>query len=183
MPDFVLHGEGQPRLDVITPIMLTNTIGSIISTTFVLGSGANLTRIDREFGLMHSMVSTFTSADVTTFGKVTDWDDGTDTIVVDSWSNGTPAVGKAVTIQGLQIDLPFCQKLTETFRPDFIEKKMHRGDIRTNRRGFYYSATLDYARFAHKDTVILFRALFNKQYSDYTFFPRSDNSLVQYKVD
>ncbi len=183
MPNFVLHGEGQPRLDVVTPIMLTDTIGSIIATVLTLNTATDLTAIDREFGLLHAVVESFNSSDEVTVGKITDWDDGTDTITVDSWSNSNAGTGKALTIQGLKITLPFCQKLTETFTPDFIEKKMFKGDIRIRRRGFYYNANLDYTRYAHKDTVILFRALFNKRYTDFTFFPRSDNELVKYRVD
>ena len=185
MADFVLHGIGKPRLDVITPEMLpsTNAVDAASSTSVTLEFNIDLTDIDREFGLLHAIVSTFNSSDEVTTGKITDWDDGTDILTVNEWSNGTPASGKDLQVQGLQIDLPFCQRLTERFSPDFIEKKMLNGDIRVRRRGFYYNANLGYNRYAHKDTVTLFRALFNTKYSDFTFFPRSDNTIVKYKVD
>ena len=183
MADFVLHGVGKPRLDVITPEMISNVVDTSNSTSVALTSAEDLTDIDRQFGLLHAVVSSFNSSDEVTVGKITGWDDGTDTLTVNSWSNGNPSGTKDVTVQGLQIDLPFCEKLTERFTPDFIEKKMLNGDIRIRRRGFYYNAGLSYNRYAHKDTVTLFRALFSTQYSDYTFFPRSDNILIKYKVD
>ena len=183
MADFVLHGVGKPRLDVVTPTMFDDSVSAKSSTTVTLVDGQDLTDIDREFGLLHAIISSFNASDEVTVGKVTDWDDGTDVLTVNSWSNSEPAVGKDLTVQGLQIDLPFCEKLTERFTPDFIEKKMLNGDIRLRRRGFYYNAGLSYNRYAHKDTVTLFRALFSTRYSDFTFFPRSDNTLVKYKVD
>jgi len=185
LADNVIHGEGKPRFIIPTSVIWTGTDSAATDTTITLNGSPNLDDLDAQYGLVNFRVWSKNSSSEDTYGKITAYNDITDVLTVDSWSNGTPPVATSVTtfLQTKQIDLPYCQRLTEIFTPDFIVKKMVTGEIKTVKRGFYYSASLDYAKYFHKDEMQLLRDLYNKDYDYFTFYPRVDNPGLSYKVD
>jgi hypothetical protein len=88
-----------------------------------------------------------------------------------------------VQLVGRYIDLPYCQRLTESFTPDYIVKKMISGEIKYIKRGFYYRATLDYGRYLHKDEMEIIRYLYESTMNGCGFYPRIDNTVIFYSVD
>lgn len=184
MADNVIHGTGKPRFVLPTGVILTDkTVGSSTSTSVTLAEATDLTTLDAQYGLAGYEVWTKNSSAETTYGVIQSYNDGTDTLTVDEWSNGNPNATAALYIQGIAIDLPYCQRLTETFTPDFITKKLLSGNIVRIKRGFYYSASLDYARYFHKDEMEVIRRLFNKIMNGCGFYPRVDNKALFYAVD
>ena len=188
MADNVIHGSGKPRFGVPTAVIWSGTSGTGHSaTTIDLGSGIDLGALDNIYGLKNFIVWSLSSGTLT-HGKVESYNDTTDVLTVDSWSDGTPSNSQATYLQGKRIDLPYCQRLTESFTPDFIVKKMVDGSIRRTKRGYYYSASLDYQRYLHKDDMQLLRDLYNSTISTassggYVFYPRLDNTALLYDVD
>ena len=184
----VIHGEGKPRFDVPTAKIWEGTSGTGHSaTTIDLGSGINLEALDNIYGLKNFRVHSLSSGALTR-AKVVSYNDTTDVLTVDAWDNGTPSDSQATYLQSKRIDLPYCQRLTESFTPDFIVKKMLDGTIRRTKRGYYYSASLDYQRYLHKDEMQLLRDLYNSTISvasngGYFFYPRVDNTALLYSID
>ena len=185
MADNVIHGEGKPRFVLPTSTFLGAgyTVSSSSATTVVISGSPDLTVIDTSIGLRGLGCWTKNSDGEDTWGIIQSYDDDTDTLTVDSWSNGLPHAGEIVEIKGRYIDLPYCQRLTEGFDPDYITKKMLNGRIKYIKRGFYYKATLDYSRYLHKDEMQIIRYLFEVNMNGCGFFPRRDNTLVFYSVD
>lgn len=185
MADHVIHGEGKPRFTIDTPRIWSGTNSASSATSITLNGSPVLDDLNNVFGLINALVRSGTtdSPAEDTVGKITAYNDTTDILTIDEWSNGTPGVSKPVIIQNKRIDLPFCQRLIETFTPDFIVKKMITGEIRRNKRGFYYSARLDYSRYFHKDNMALLKDLFNINNSNFVFYPRVDNLSVSYPID
>ncbi|MCP4394538.1 MAG: hypothetical protein GY804_09775 [Alphaproteobacteria bacterium] len=187
MADNVIHGEGKPRFGVPTEKIWEGTNSAATSTTITLNGTPDLDGLDSEWGLVNCLVWSRTSDSPaeTTHGKITAYNDSTDVLTVDSWSEGTPDTSQPTYIQHKRIDLPFCgrDRLIEGFVPDTISKKMLTGNINTNKRGFYYRAALHYVEYLHKDNMELLRDLFNKNFSHFIFYPRVDNTALFYKVD
>ena len=182
----VIHGEGKPVFWIPTESIWNGTNSASSATTITLNAAAGvLDGLNNEWVLANFIVwslNTETPAEET-FGRITSYVDATGVLTVSSWNNGTPDTSVATRIQSKSIYLPYCQRLTEIFTPDFIVKKMLDGSIRRNKRGFYYSASLDYARYFHKDEMLLIRDLFNTKYEVFRFFPRIDNTGLFYEVD
>ena len=183
MPDNVIQGEGKPRFQITTGTIWSGTSSASSSTSITLAGGVALDDLDGQYGLVNVIIFTLNSSSEGTIGIITAYNDTTDVLTVASWTNGTPLSGQAVILKDKQIDLPYCQRLTERWTPDFIVKKMLTGDIRRNKRGFYYSATLDYSQYFHKDEMEIIRDLFNKDYQVFTFYPRLDNAALSYSID
>lgn len=187
MADNVIHGTGKPRFILPTDVFLGTgyTVSSATSTQIVISGTPDLETINNSAGgLVGMQVWSQNSDSEDTWGKITAYNDTTDTLtIVSTWSNGTPNNGKLVYIKGRLVDLPYCQRLTERFVPDFIVKKMFDGSIRRIKRGFYYSATLDYARYFHKDEMQILKYLYEKTMNGCGFYPRLDNTAVLYTVD
>ena len=193
MADNVIHGTGKPRFVLPTSLLLGDktlpystdprTVASATDTTVVITEATDLTSLDTGSGLKGIQVWSLNTSDENTWGIIQSYNDGTDTLTVDLWSNGNPVAGKNLYLQGRNIDLPYCQRLTETFTPDFIVKKMLNGNIIRIKRGFYYSASLDYARYLHKDEMEIIRYLFQKSMNGCGFFPRKDNTALYYTID
>lgn len=184
MADHVIHGTGKPRFVIPTETIHTNTVSSATSTTVVLTTtpSPTLDQLNESYGLLNAIVYTKNSSGAETTGKITAFVHSTKTLTVESWDNSTPNATAALSIKNKRIDLPYCQRLTESFSPDFIEKKMINGELVQIKRGFYYQASLDYARYLHKDEMELLRDLYNKN-TNYIFFtPRVDNLAVFYTV-
>lgn len=182
----VIHGEGKPRLSISTSAIHTNTVhaSSISATTVKLGTSADLDALETSHILKNRIISTLNSSSEVTDGRVSSFDNSTDILTVeDGWSNGNPASGAALSIGSFRIDLPYCQHLIESWTPDFLTNKLQNGNISIRKRGFYYSAVLDYAQFADGSLVEDFAALFKSQYKDFTFYPRRDNLAISYTVD
>jgi len=178
----VLHGEGKPRLWVITDAIWTGTNSAGAATTITLNGTPALDDLDTEYGLANFVVYSYSSS-VLTWAKIVSWNDGTDVLTVDAWNNGTPDNSQTTYIQHKRLDLPYCQSLIETFTPDFVVKKMLDGSIRRIKRGYYYSAALNFSRYINKNTFMLFRDLYRIDYSRFAFYPRLDNQGLVYQVD
>ena len=186
MADNVIHGTGKPRFWVGTDKICEGSNSAASATSITLSDSPDLDSLDSEYGLKNFLVFGDTAGSEMTSAKITAWNDTTDVLTVDEWSNGTPANSANNFIRTKRVDLPYCQRLTESFEPDFIVKKMLSGDIRRTKRGFYYSATLDYAQYHHKDDMEILRDLFDRNYDgqyDFTFTPRLDNPAASYYVD
>ena len=178
----VIHGSGKPRFEIQENAILTNTVGSATATSVVLGSAVSLDELNSAHVLLNRLVKT-TSTAGETFGRITAWVDGSDTISVESWNNGTPTTSAALTIVGFRIDLPFCQALIESWIPDFLSKKFFNGNVGITKRGFYYSAVLDYSQWMGGNIVEYLRPLYNIKWQSFIFYPRLDNTDVSYVVD
>jgi len=190
----VIHGTGKPRFvlpssDFLQYVGLSdlggyyNTVSSSTTTTLVFATGFDMTQLDETYGIRGMGVWSLNSSDEDTWGVAQSYVDGTETITVDAWSNDNPANGKKVFLIGRYIDLPYCQRLTETFTPDYITKKMLNGEIKYIKRGFYYSAVLDYGRYLHKDEMEIIRYLYEASMNGCGFYPRKDNTAILYSVD
>jgi hypothetical protein len=169
MADHVIHGTGKPRFGIPSGTFWTGTNSAATATTITLnnaGVSDLLDGLNSQYGVKNMLVWSLTSDSPPqdTHGKVTAYNNATDVLTVDSWSNGTPDNPVATYLQHKRIDLPYCQRLTEIWTPDFIVKKMLDGDIKVKKRGFYYSASLDYAKYLHKDEVESLRDLFAKTF-------------------
>ena len=200
MADNVIHGTGKPRFVLPTEDLLSkvgeglpeigttgyyDVVASSTTTTVVLTNieSAEITQLDESYGLKGIGVWTKQTDGTDTWGVIQSFVAGTKTFTVESWSNGNPVASAYVQLKGRYIDLPNCQRLTESFTPDFIVKKMLNGNIITIKRGFYYSASLDYARYLHKDEMEIIRYLFQKSMNGCGFFPRRDNTAILYTID
>lgn len=184
----VIHGTGKPIINITTSPILTDTIKALTGSNLIVElntTATSLANLNTQYGLVNYLLYSYTSGDVLTWGRITSYTEtGGDLLTVDGWHlNNVPAVGKACWIQNIWIQLPYCQRLTEFWTPDFIVHKLFNGNIKTNKRGFYYSANLDYSGYAHKDTIQLFRPLLRTDSSNIYFIPRADNEAIRYKVD
>jgi hypothetical protein len=183
----VIHGTGKPRIGVATPIIHTNKITGVTDATTIvvqLTNAVDLAALDNTYGLVNALLWSYTTANVLTWAKILSYSEtGGDFLTVLSWENGEPDAGKDCYIQGYRLDLPYCQRLTEIWTPDFIVHKLYNGNIYRKKRGFYYAASLDYSGYAHKDTVQLFRQLLRIDKTEIYFYPRVDNTSLVYKVD
>lgn len=179
----VIHGEGKPRIIIDDPAIHTNTVLSATSSTVTLTTAVDLTTLDAISVVIGRVASSYNSSNELTRGKITAFDDSTNQLTVESWNNGTPANTKTVTISYVQIDLPYCQSLIEKWTPDFIYKKRFNGDISRMKRGYYYSAFLDYSGFADSGLVSSLRGLYLLSTNQILFYPRVDNLSVVYNVD
>jgi len=190
----VIHGTGKPRFVLPTEVLLgkkvpedpltTRTVTSATDTTVVVSGTPDLTTLDVSAGGLKGIQVWSLNVDhEDTWGVIQSFVDGTDTLTVDLWNNGNPSAGHNLYLQGRNIDLPYCQRLTETFSPDYIVKKMIDGRIVYIKRGFYYSASLDYGRYLHKDEMEIIRYLYEVSMNGCGFYPRKDNFAILYTVD
>ena len=184
MADLVLHGTGVPIIKVVMDTWIhQNTIKSVNGNTIDLNTAVNLADLDENYGLINVIVYTKTSADVDTTGVITGFSEsGGDFLTVAGWSNGAPAVGKAVTLQDAYVTLPRCQRLVETFMPDMDLIPMISGRVQPRHYGYYYKATLDYSGYITKDQIVNMRHIFDTATGSLILYPRSDKSTVSYQV-
>jgi len=184
MADNVIHGTGKPRFVLPSSVILSDTVATATTTTVTLTTvtEAQLTQLDESYGLKGMGVWAKETGGTDTWGVIQSFVASTKVLTVESWSNGNPVAGD-VDLVGRYIDLPYCQRLTESFTPDFIVKKMLNGNIIRIKRGFYYSASLDYGRYLHKDEMEIIRYLFQKSMNGCGFYPRRDNTAILYTVD
>lgn len=180
----VLHGTGKPRIIIDDRNVLTTTVTSSTSTSVVIDvSVGDLIILDDAVGLVGRMIQTRDASSEETTGVITAFDDPNKTLNVASWTGANPYAGEELTVDGAQIDLPYCQSLVESFEPDFIVHKTYAGRLKYIKRGFWYSAILDYSSYITKDTMKLFRFLYMTQRSDLIFYPRSDNLNISYRCE
>lgn len=191
----VIHGTGKPRIAITTPIIHSNVIseitddsmGDVVGATVVKLTNAisgGLTGLNTIYGLKNAILWAYNSSGVETWGKILSFSDTAGHfITIESWENGIAVASSACWIQGYRLDLPYCQKLTEIWIPDFTVHKLYNGKIYRNKKGFYYSASLDYSSYIHKDDLGLFRQLLRNDKYEILFYPRRDNISVAYKVD
>ena len=186
----VIHGTGKPRFILPTErffegnAVASSTLTQVVVDTPLVGY-ADLDALNLVVGGLVGMEFwSYNSDDEQTWGVVRSYDNATSTIVIDAWSNSAPEATQAVYVQGRVVDLPYCGRLTEKFTPDFIVKKMYQnGSIRRRKRGFYYSATLDYGRYLKKADMRVLEYLFTTEMNGCGFYPRRDNTAVLYNVD
>lgn len=183
MADKVIHGEGKPRIVIATPVLHSDTVASATSTSVTLTTGADLANLETHYGLTNRLVFSLNNADDVTYGKITGYSESPDVLQVASWSQGHPDLSATVEIKDIQLDLPYCQALIETFIPDIRIKKMFDGAIRLTKKGFYYRALLDYSGYIHKDELSLLRHLFRTDTQSMIFYPRVDNLSIAYSVN
>lgn len=179
----VIHGEGKPAIYIKTARLITDTVKSISSVTVELDTAINLAALNTAVGLIYRMVFSKNSSAEHTSGILQSFTEvGGEFLVVDAWSNGAPVVGQEIFVEDFNLVLPYAQALIESFNPDFITKKYLNGNISVRERGWYYSAILDYSRYANKSLVAKLYPLFKINIGDITFVPRSDNLAISYKV-
>lgn len=178
----VIHGSGKPRFEIQTPVALTDTVASSSATTVVLTTTTTLDTVDDVHVLTNRLVESYSAGELT-YGRIKSWDQTSKTLTVESWNNGNPTAGQVVTVKNFRIDLPYCQALIENWSPDFLSYKMYSGDIKTTKRGFYYSALLDYSQWLGGSIVEYLRPLYRNDWKEFTFYPRLDNTDVSYVVD
>lgn len=200
MANHVIHGTGKPRFVLPTEDLLSlsglpdlgganagyyDLIASATTTTAVLTSitEAQINQLNETYGLKGIGIWSKNSSGKDTWGVCISFVASTKTFTVTSWSNNNPANNAVVQLIGRYIDLPYCQRLTEYFTPDYIVKPMLNGDIRLLKRGFRYRATLDYSGYLHKDEMEIIRYLYDKNMNGCGFYPRRDNVGLFYTVD
>lgn len=187
----VIHGTGKPRFVLPTLEMfalhgfVAKTVATSTSTTVTIQTvvAGELNTINDNYGMKGLGVWSKNSGGEDTYGACQSYVDATGVITVDAWTNGNPNTSASVTLVGRYIDLPYCQRLTESFTPDYIVKKMYDGTMRYIKRGFYYRATLDYSGYFHKDEMEIIRYLYETSMNGCGFYPRKDNTAVLYSVD
>lgn len=104
-------------------------------------------------------------------------------ISVDEWVGGTPTNGKVFAIAGWVADLPFCQRLVETFTPDNETHEIYRSRVDNELFGYKYQAVLDYAKFVTGDTLLsLKHHLDSAQDGQILLIPRVDTPEFNYPV-
>lgn len=182
MPN-VIHGSGKPRFEIATPEVLSDTVADVGTTSVTLTSTTTLNTVDDVHVLLNRLVRSTNTTSGETWGKITSFDQTSKVLYVESWSNGNPTVGQAVTVLNFRIDLPFCQALIESWTPDFLTYKMYSGNIENIKRGFYYSALLDYSQWMGGTIVEYLRPLYRIDWKNFIFYPRLDNTDVSYVVD
>lgn len=182
MPN-VIHGSGKPRFEIATPEVLSDTVADVGTTSVTLTSTTTLNTVDDVHVLLNRLVRSTNTTSGETWGKITSFDQTSKVLYVESWSNGNPTVGQAVTVLNFRIDLPFCQALIESWTPDFLTYKMYSGNIENIKRGFYYSALLDYSQWMGGTIVEYLRPLYRIDWKNFIFYPRLDNTNVSYVVD
>jgi len=186
----VLHGEGKPRLIIpqafydaqgIRPAM-TDTVGSVYQTyTIVFGGTPALSS-----ALVGKQLITKNSYDQATKGKIISYSNGGNAVTVDFWDNLLPAAGKTITITNYVIDLPYCEQLVETFKPDLypVKKLWNTGRKVVKLRGYYYYAALDYSSYTELSTLQPLQDVYNALRTQaMIFLPRRDNPNVNYSVE
>jgi hypothetical protein len=192
----VIHGTGKPIINITTNTILGSSTSPYTGYTIKGLTGSNLiveidpataslASLNTQYGLVNYLIYSFTSSDVLTWAKIESYTEtGSDYLTVDGWHlNNVPAVGKPCWIKNVWVELPYCQRLTETWIPDTIVHKLYNGNIYRQKRGFYYAASLDYSSYAHKNTILLFKQLLKKDTGEIYFIPRADNLAIRYKVD
>lgn len=181
----VIHGTGKPRFFIKTDIRETGKIVSATSTTAVvsLNNFTDLEEYDRLYGLIGCILWTKNNADEETYGIILNYINNTDTVIVKEWTKGNPDVDKDIVLKDIVIDLPYCEQLTESWTPDSIVKKRLNGKLNKKKKGFYYSASLNYSSFIKADVLSKLRHLFRIDTKEIIFYPRRDNQKVNYLVD
>lgn len=190
MANNVIHGEGKPRFYVHT-LPLDTTGWKVSSTssnniTLTIPSGYDLTNINLTYGFLNRMIwshHTATGVKEETRGKIISWDFDTKTFTVSAWDNGAPDNNEDVAIRDFLIDLPYCQELYEGFDLDFVVTELSNGNKHIEKNGFYYKATLDYSKYAHKDLIESLRGLYRIDAINIEFYPRLDNISISYMVE
>lgn len=184
----VIHGTGKPRILVNTNIIHTDSISAVSgdspSYSVTLAVGGNLAGLAATYGLINYILWTKNGDGEVTWGRIIGYSETpNDVLTILDWSNGEADPGADCYIQNVVLDLPYCFRLTEMWMPDFIVHKLYNGNIYRRKRGFYYSASLDYSNYIHKDNLEIFRQLLRTDRNDIWFYPRRDNLNVSYKVD
>jgi hypothetical protein len=181
----VLHGTGKPRFVAITDTIEYGTVvtATASSVTINLTNYSTLQSLDEDKGLYGLLIYTVNADNEETAGAVIGYAESTSIAIIRYWTNGLPKDNANYTARNYVIDLPYCQKLTERWTPDMVIRKRLNGKIRTKKKGFYYSATLDYSRYIGADTLSILRPLFSTNTKSILFYPRVDNSKIFYVVD
>ena len=108
-------------------------------------------------------------------------------LTVDAWTNGTPTNGNAFRIDGVIVDLPRCQEMTEEFTPDNLLHSLYNGNqgsvLTTKMRGWKYKCTVDYSKYIAADTLTDMRFHLAQGPDDsLILIPRIDAPQFQYNV-
>lgn len=181
MSSKVLHGEGKPRIIVPTSVILSGNTRDAGTTWVELDGSPTIPSTVRG-----KMVYTANVSAQITKGRIIDYNDTGDTLTVTGWDNGLPDPGAPYEVKGFNIDLPYCESLTETFQPLFKPLKKYFSTKKKIRQleGWYYYATLDYSSFMEFDTLTLLKPLFDTAtLGEFTFLPRRDNPNVTYQCN
>lgn len=98
---------------------------------------------------------------------------------VDEWYGGQPAANSEIYYGGRVLDLPYCYELRESFIEDNIKVKLTNGNINIKRKGFWYSAFLDYSEFIDADTIKTIEPLLDTT-TEFYLYPRRDNQYINF---
>jgi hypothetical protein len=174
----VIHGTGKPRIVADDIVSFTDTVASATATTVTLIAGGSSDDI------VGKLIRSETAGDAITIAKGLSYNPGTKVVTIDEWLGGVPAPGKDIIFLGTVIDLPYCEALIESFAFDQFSKKLYaNGRIKKTKRGKYYFAILNYARFFSKENMEQVEVLMNTNQGSMLFYPRRDNLLINYVVD
>lgn len=108
-------------------------------------------------------------------------------LTLDVWTNGTPTNGNKFRIDGVIVDLPRCQEMTEEFTPDNLLHSLYNGNqgsvLTTKMRGWKYKCTIDYSKYISADTLTSMRFHLAQGPDDQLILvPRTDAPQYQYNV-
>lgn len=104
-------------------------------------------------------------------------------LTVAEWVGGTPTDAQVYNVNGYVVDLPYCQKLTETFTAEQLVHPLWRKRLASEFVGWNYGAMLDYSQHIKADTIINLRAMLRMTNTDeIVLVPRVDQPQFQYPV-
>jgi hypothetical protein len=185
----VLHGTGKPRFEIdfgnrnVVEFTITGLVIAVVKFDTVAAASVNLDYIENTVGLKQRVISGVNTLGGITRASIVSYDNTAKTLTVDAFNNGAAVTSTDLTISIYRIDLPYCQSLIERFTPEDIVRKLYNGGLARTRKGWRYSAILDYGRYATKEMIQKLRWLYRNDSPDFFwFYPRLDNLAVVYKV-
>ncbi len=181
----VIHGTGKPRLVVITDILEQGEIVSAGSSTVevTLTNFPSVQALADIHGVAGIIIFSLNNDNEETIAVVTGYLESTTIFTIKYWTNGAAKVGANYYLKDYAIDLPYCQRLTEIWMPDYRLSKRFNGKLKIKKKGFYYRATLDYSQYLSAEVLSKLRNLYRIDRKGILFYPRVDNNDVNYYVD
>lgn len=186
----VIHGIGAPRIITSSVKVAEGDIDTVSSETTLtihaLAGSKVVFLLDSGIGRL--AVTKDANGD-TIFSRVTQVLTDYNTFVFTAWLGGDPAtgnipvLGNKVEFYGFVLDLPLCQNLIEGFKLDGYDKKFENGDIEPVKKGWYYSAVLDYSGHVKAAVLKKIGILIDITQKKFLLYPRSDNPDISYVVD
>jgi len=171
--------DGTQTIGTITTPNATKTINFTATTT----GGFRFVAVDNNSSGDFDNFTFYEMGFSSTNGRatITAYSDVDHTITTELWDYYN--VDSDVTVDQYVIDLPYCQSLVETFIPSFLKHPMFNGRVKTKKKGWYYSAVLDYGDYLSLANIDKLKWLYRDDVDFLVFFPRLDNPYISYRVD